>query len=62
MITRAQLAEVLDRRFLLACTAEEVERDLVHGDVGGEEALQVLLDAVREFLAFEPVESGGAAS
>jgi len=62
VITRAQLAEVLDRRFLLACTAEELEGDLGRGDICGEEALPILLDAVREFLAFEPAEGGGEAS
>jgi len=56
------LSEVLDRRFLLACTAEDLERDLVGGDLGTEEALQALLVAVRDFLAFEPAESGGAKS
>ncbi|MFM8238613.1 MAG: hypothetical protein ACKOBG_12795 [Actinomycetota bacterium] len=60
VITRSQLAEVLDRRFLLACSAEDVERDLGTGDLGVGDALAALLTAVHDFLAFEPADGGGA--
>jgi hypothetical protein len=62
VITRGLLSEVLDRRFFFSCTVEDVERDLVGGDVTAEDALTQLLAAARELLAFDPVDRGGAAS
>jgi hypothetical protein len=48
VVARAELERLRDRTYLLACTLEDVERDLAHGDLDDRAALAALLDAVRE--------------
>jgi hypothetical protein len=53
VITRRELDAMRDRAFLLACTVEDVERDLTRGDIDEQRALGSLLDAARDFVAAE---------
>jgi hypothetical protein len=51
VVTREELDAIRDRQFLLACTVEDVQRDLANGDVDERDAFGVLLEAAREFVA-----------
>ena len=51
VVTREELESIRDRQFLLACTVEDVQRDLANGDVDERDAFGVLLEAAREFVA-----------
>jgi hypothetical protein len=50
VVTREELDAIRDRQFLLACTVEDVQRDLANGDVNERDAFGVLLEAAREFV------------
>jgi len=50
VVTRQELDAIRDRQFLLACTVEDVQRDLANGDVDERDAFGVLLEAAREFV------------
>ena len=50
VVTREELDAIRDRQFLLACTVEDVQRDLANGDVDERDAFGVLLEAAREFV------------
>jgi hypothetical protein len=51
VITRDELESLRDRMFLLACTVDDVERDLAAGDVEQPVALATVLAAARECVA-----------
>jgi hypothetical protein len=55
VVTREELEATRDRMFVLACTIEDVERDLANGDMTDAEGLRIVLDAVRAFVQPVPV-------
>jgi hypothetical protein len=57
VITRDDLESMRDRRFLMACTLEDVERDLANGDTDQTSALRTLLMAAREYVGAEATAS-----
>jgi hypothetical protein len=53
VVTRQELEAMRDRQFLLACTVEDVQRDIANGDADARGAFGVLLEAAREFVTSE---------
>ncbi len=55
VITRDELESTRDRLFVLACVADDLERDHARGDVDDPSALATLLAAVRECVGSDAV-------
>ena len=53
VVTREELESIRDRKFVLACVIDDVQRDLANGDVDERAALDVLLEATTDFVGAE---------